>query len=250
MTSTVPSAREPALVDAFVALADSLVDDYDVIDLLHRLVETSTQLLAADAAGILLSDGRGRLQVMAYSTEGVRLLELLQLQAHEGPCLDCFYTGQPVSAPDLSQTANRWPQFAPRAVQEGFRAVHALPMRLHTQTIGGLNLFSAHPRPLPPEDLRVAQALADVATVGIVHERALRHGEILAEQLQAALNSRILIEQAKGVLAERSGLDFPDVFALLRTHAGRTGLRLSDVAQAVVDGSITLDALPQAQQEN
>lgn len=250
MTSTVPSAREPALVDAFVALADSLVDDYDVIDLLHRLVETSTQLLAADAAGILLSDGRGRLQVMAYSTEGVRLLELLQLQAHEGPCLDCFYTGRPVSAPDLSQTANRWPQFAPRAVQEGFRAVHALPMRLHTQTIGGLNLFSTHPRPLPPEDLRVAQALADVATVGIVHERALRRGEILAEQLQAALNSRILIEQAKGVLAERSGLDFPDVFALLRTHAGRTGLRLSDVAQTVVDGSITLDALLQAHQEN
>lgn len=123
-------------------------------------------------------------------------------------------------------------------------------MRLHTQTIGGLNLFSAHPRPLPPEDLRVAQALADVATVGIVHERALHRGEILTEQLQAALNSRILIEQAKGVLTERSGLDFPDVFALLRAHAGRTGLRLSDVAQAVVDGSITLDALPQAQQEN
>ncbi len=247
MTSTMPGAREPALVEAFVALADTLIDDYDVIDLLHRLVETCTHLLAADAAGILLCDGRGQLRVMDCSTKGARLLELFQLQAHEGPCLDCFHAGRAVSAPDVTEIADRWPQFAPRAVQEGFRAVHALPMRLRSVTIGGLNLFAAQPGPLPPEDLRVGQALADVATIGILHERAAHRGEILTEQLQTALNSRIIIEQAKGVLADRSGLDFPDVVALLRAHARRKGLRLSDVARGVVEGSMTPDRPQQAQ---
>ncbi len=244
MTSTTPAAREPALLDAFVALADTLVDDYDVIELLHRLVETCTQLLAAATAGILLSDGRGALQVMAHSTEAVRLLELLQLQTHEGPCLDCVDTGRPVSAPDLTQTTDRWPQFAPRALQEGFRAVHALPMRLRTQTIGGLNLYSGQPGPLPPEDLRVVQALADVATISILHERAHRRSEILTEQLQTALNSRIIIEQAVGVLAERTGLDIPDAFTLLRDHARNNRALLSDIARGVVEGSVTLDILP------
>jgi transcriptional regulator with GAF, ATPase, and Fis domain len=245
MTSTTRGAREPALLDAFVALADTLVDDYDVIDLLHHLVETCTQLLAADTAGILLSDGRGQLQVMAYSTEAVRLLELLQLQTNEGPCLDCFHNDEAISAPDLTQTADRWPQFTPRAAREGFRAVHALPMRLRSMTIGALNLFSTQPGPLPPNDLRVGQALADVATIGILHERALRRSEILTEQLQTALNNRITIEQAIGMLAERTGLDFPDVFTRLRVHARRNRVRLSDVARGVLDGSLTLDTLPQ-----
>ncbi len=226
---------------AFVVLADTLVDDYDVIDLLHHLVESCTQLLAVDTAGILLSDGRGALQVMAYSTEAVRLLELLQLQTNEGPGLDCFHTGRAISASDLTETADRWPQFAPRAVQEGFRAVHALPMRLRSATIGGLNLFSTQPGPLQPGDLRVGQALADVATIGILHERALRRSEIVTEQLQTALNNRIIVEQAVGLLAERAGLDFPDVFARLRDHARRN----SDVARGVIDGSITLATLPQ-----
>jgi transcriptional regulator with GAF, ATPase, and Fis domain len=245
MTSTTRGAREPALLDAFVALADTLVDDYDVIDLLHHLVETCTQLLAADTAGILLSDGRGQLQVMAYSTEAVRLLELLQLQTNEGPCLDCFHNDEAISAPDLTQTADRWPQFTPRAAREGFRAVHALPMRLRSMTIGALNLFSTQPGPLPPNDLRVGQALADVATIGILHERALRRSEILTEQLQTALNNRITIEQAIGMLAERTGLDFPDVFTRLRAHARRNRMRLSDVARDVLDGSLTFDTLPQ-----
>jgi transcriptional regulator with GAF, ATPase, and Fis domain len=243
MTSPTPGAREPALVDAVVALADTLVDDYDVIDLLHRLVETSIQLLAADSAGILLSDGRGQLQVMAYSTEQVRRLELLQLTAHQGPCLDCFHTGWAISEPDLIKAEDRWSQFAPRAAQEGLRAVHALPMRLRSVTIGALNLFRTQPGPMPPQDIRVAQALADVATIGILQERALRRSEIVTEQLQGALNSRVVIEQANGVLAERIGLDFPDAFALLRGHARRTGLRLSDVARGVAEGTITLDIL-------
>ncbi len=245
MTSSLPAAREPALLEAFVALADTLVDDYDVISLLHHLVETCTQLLAADTAGILLSDGRAALQVMAYSNEEIRRLELLQLQAHEGPCLDCVHTGRPVSAPDLTQTADRWPQFAPRALAEGFCAVHVLPMRLRTQIIGGLNLFSTHPGPLPPDDLRVGQALADVATIGILQERALRRSKILAQQLQTALDNRVIIEQALGVLAERTGLTIAEVFTQLRAHARNNRLRLSDLARNIVEGSITLDSLPQ-----
>lgn len=244
MSAVVPEAREPALVDAFVSLSDTLVVDYDAVDLLHRLAESCSQLLAVDSAGILLSDGRGQLQVMAYSTEGVRLLEQLQLEAREGPGIDCFRTGHVVSAPDLIETADRWPQFAPRAVQAGFRAVHALPMRLRTETIGGLSLFTARLGPLAAEDLRVGQALADVVTIGILQERAHRCSQLLAEQLQTALVNRIIVEQAKGMLAERSGLDFPDVFALLRAHARSRRLRLSEVARGVVEGSMTVDIPP------
>ncbi|MGH3796947.1 MAG: GAF and ANTAR domain-containing protein [Pseudonocardiaceae bacterium] len=244
MTSTTPE-RERGLADAFVSLADTLVADYDVIDLLYRLVETCTRLLAADTAGILLSNGRGRLQVMAYSTEGTRLLELLQLQTDEGPCLDCINTGLPVCVPNLtdSVSVSRWPQFAPSATKEGVYSVHALPMRLRSETIGGLNMFSAQPGPLPRDDLRVAQALADVATIGILQERAIHRSEVLTEQLQTALNSRIVIEQAKGVLVERTGLDFADAFALLRSHARAHGVRLSEVARQIVDGSMTTDDL-------
>ncbi len=244
MISPLPAAREPALLEAFVALADTLVDDYDVIDLLHHLVETCTELLAVDTAGIMLADGRAALQVMAYSNEAVRRLELLQLQTNEGPCLDCVHTGRPVSTPDLTQTLDRWPRFAPRAAAEGFRAAHALPMRLRTQIIGGLNLFNTHPCPLAPEDLRVGQALADIATIGIMHERALRRSEILAEQLQTALNNRVIIEQALGVLAERTGLGIPDVLTRLRAHARNNRLRLSELARGIVEGSMTLDSLP------
>ncbi len=171
---------------------------------------------------------------MAYSTERVLQLELLQLQTDEGPCLDCFHTGRAVSAPDLTETADRWPQFAPRAAQEGFRAVHALPMRLRTETIGELNMFSTQPGPLPPQDLRVAQALADVATIGILHERAIRRSEILSGQLQTALNSRVLIEQAKGILAERRHISIAEAFTLMRTYARDHNRRLSQVARAII----------------
>lgn len=244
MASTVPEGRESALAEAFVSLADTLAVDYDVVHLLHRLVEACTQLLAVDIAGIMLFDRQDQPQVMAYSNERSRLLEQLQLQVREGPCVDCFRTGQVVSAPDLIAATGRWPQFAPQAVRHGVRAAHALPMRLRTETIGGLNLFTARLGPLTPADLRLAQALADIATIGILHERAHRHNEILAEQLQTALNSRVIIEQAKGMLAERSGLDFSNAFALIRAHARKKRLGLSDVARGVIEGSMTVDIPP------
>jgi GAF domain-containing protein len=235
-------AREQRLVEAFVSLADTLVAGYDMIDLLVGLSGDCVGLLPVDAAGLLLSDQRGALRVVSASTEQVHLMELFQVQTQEGPCLDCFRSSQQVTAPDLAAD-DRWPRFASRARQAGYRAVHALPLRLRAETIGALNLFSARPAALSPEDLRIGQALADVATIGILQERAIRHREVLAEQLQAALNSRVIIEQAKGVLAERGQLDVSDAFTLLRTHARATGRRLSDFARDVVTGSTTADVL-------
>jgi transcriptional regulator with GAF, ATPase, and Fis domain len=225
------------LSDAFVELADTLVADFDVIDFLQLLTERSVQLLDASAAGVLLADPRGELRLVAASTEAARVLELFQLQNDQGPCLDCFRGGEPVAAPDLTTARQRWPQFAAAAAQAGFAAVHALPMRLRSQVIGALNLFRASAGSFSREDVRVGQALADVATIGLLQERSARRGETLSEQLQGALNSRVVIEQAKGKLAERLGLDMDQAFTVLRSHARNRNLRLSDLAQAFIDGS-------------
>jgi transcriptional regulator with GAF, ATPase, and Fis domain len=235
--------RARALAEAFVSLADTLVADYDVIDLLDRLSSDCVALLPVDAAGLLLSDQRGALQVVSSSTEQAHLMELFQVQTQEGPCLDCFRSSQQISAPDLRSRDGRWPRFAQRAQQAGYRAVHALPLRLRFETIGALNLFGIHPGALSPEDLRIGQALADVATIGILQERAIRRRDILAEQLQAALNSRVIIEQAKGILAERGRLDPSQAFALLRGQARSNNVRLSDLARDVITGATTSDAL-------
>ena len=212
MTSTAGNERESRLLEAFVQLADTLVDDYDVADMLHELLSYCVRLLHAAAAGLLLSDQRGNLQVLASSTEQTRLLELFQLQNNEGPCLDCVRTGEPVLVDDLAAAADRWPRFVPQALGNGFAAVHAVPMRLRRETIGALNLFNREPGAMPPEDLLAARALADTATIGILQERAIHRGEVLTEQLQAALNNRITIEQAKGVLAHAGNLDMEQSF--------------------------------------
>jgi GAF domain-containing protein len=166
----------------------------------------------------------------------------VQLQANEGPCLDCFRTSQQVISADLGHEP-RWPRFVEHASQAGYRAVHALPLRLRSETIGGLNLFGSAPGALSGHELRVGQALADVATIGILQERAVHRQEVLAEQLQAALNSRVIIEQAKGMLAERGQIDLGQAFALLRSHARARQQRLSDLARDVVNGDTIPDLL-------
>jgi hypothetical protein len=231
------------LSDTFVGLADTMVADFDVIDFLHMLTDRSVRLLSASAAGVLLADPRGALRVAAASTEAAGVIELFQIQNDQGPCLDCFRTGQPVTAADLAGPGQRWPRFADAATRAGFGTVHALPMRLRDQVIGALNLFIAGIAPLGPADLRIGQALADVATIGLLQERNVRRAETLAEQLQAALNSRVVIEQAKGKLAERTGLDMDRAFTLLREHARTTNQRLTDVARHVID-SPTADFPP------
>jgi transcriptional regulator with GAF, ATPase, and Fis domain len=223
------------LSDTFVDLADTMVADFDVIDFLHMLTDRSARLLSVSASGVLLADPRGQLRVAAASSEAAELVELFQIQNDQGPCLDCFRTGQPVTAASLAGPDQRWPRFAAAAARAGFGAVHALPMRLRDQVIGALNLFGTGIGSLGEADLRIGQALADVATIGLLQERNVRRAETLAEQLQAALNSRVVIEQAKGRLAERLGLGMDQAFALLRDHARNTNQRLTDVARQVID---------------
>jgi hypothetical protein len=223
------------LSDTFVDLADTMVADFDIIDFLHMLTDRSVRLLAASAAGVVLADPRGELRIAAASSEAAELIELFQIQNDQGPCLDCFRTGRPVTAADLSGPGQPWPEFAAAAVQAGFRTVEALPMRLRGQIIGALNLFRTGSALFEPADLRVGQALADVATIGLLQERNLRRSETIAEQLQAALNSRIIIEQAKGKLAERYDLAMDQAFSLLRDYARETNQRLTETARNLVD---------------
>jgi len=222
--------------------------DFDIIDFLHLLTDRSISLLAASAAGVVLADPRGELRVAAASSEEAGLLELFQLQNDQGPCLECFRTGRAVTATDMAGPDGRWPRFAEAAARAGFATVEALPMRLRDQVIGALNLFRAEPGPLDPADLRIGQALADVATIGLLHERNVRHRETVAEQLQAALNSRVVIEQAKGKLAERLSVDMDRAFTMLRDYARNTNQRLTDVARDFVDGA-TADFPPPARRQ-
>ncbi|WP_243715980.1 GAF and ANTAR domain-containing protein [Actinomadura darangshiensis] len=218
----------------FVELADTLVAGFDVIELLHSLCERCVELLEVDAAGVLLADTRGALTLAAASTEQVRLLELFQLQDEEGPCLDCFHSGVQVASSDLGVEPQRWPRFSAAARDCGFTAVTALPLRLRDERLGAMNLFRSDAGALDEEMVRVAQALADVAAIGIVHERAFGRSELVVEQLQGALNSRTVIEQAKGVLAERGRIDVSDAFAVMRSYARDNNRLLSEVARAVV----------------
>jgi transcriptional regulator with GAF, ATPase, and Fis domain len=216
-----PVTRERQLVETFVEVADTLVDDFDVIDFLHTLAERCVQLLDVDAAGLMLIDQRGHLHAAASSTENARLLELFELQSDAGPCVDCCRTGLPVVNAGLDANAARWPKFAEAARATGFVEVHALPMRLRETVIGALNLFCSTPGVLSDADIRTGQALADVATMGILSQRSLAQAELLAAQLQAALTSRIVIEQAKGALAERRRISVDEAFNVLRDHRRR-----------------------------
>lgn len=237
--------RESRLLQAFVGMADTLVDNYDINEVMRRLVECCVELLGAFAAGLMCDDQRGGLQVLAYSTERTRLLELFQLQANEGPCLDCFRAGGPILIDDLAPMTDRWPVFAPEALRQGFHSVHAVPLRLRTEVIGALNLFGQVSGPLHEQDLRVARALADAATIGIVHERIVRRGEVLTEQLQIALNNRVTIEQAKGVLAYAGNLEMDKAFEALRGYGRHHGLRLAELSYQLATGTLAADAVLQ-----
>jgi GAF domain-containing protein len=227
------------LAQAFVGLADTLVADYDAVEVSQQLIESSMALLPIAAAGLLIGDVHGELHVLASSSEEIRLLELLQVQADAGPCLVAYRTGQPVLVEDLNLEPERWPAFAQQAAEYQYRSVSALPLRLRDERVGALNLFRTEVGDMSPTDVSVGQALADVATVGILHQRTLTHSRLISQQLQGALNSRVIIEQAKGVLAERGSIDMDRAFMLLRAHARKTQQRLADVALAVVNNADT-----------
>jgi len=235
------------LAQTFVELADTLVAGFDLMEFLHTLTERCVELLDVDAAGLLLADGRGALRLVAASTEQARVAELFQIQNDEGPCVDCFRSGQAVIIGDISagDVATRWPRFGPAALEMGFAGVHAIPMRLRDQVIGTLNLFRRAPRGLDQHVARAARALVDVATIGILQERAIRQQELVATQLQAALHSRVMIEQAKGVLAERHQVTPDEAFLILRRYARNHNRPLTALAGDVIQG--TADISPGSQ---
>ena len=228
--------READVVRSLVEMADTLVDDYDIVDLLTGLADRCVNLLGVSAAGVMLVSPEGSLGLVASSSEAMRLLELFELQAQEGPCLDAFRTGESVAHESLDADSGRWPLFSAAALEVGFRSALALPLRLREVTLGALNLLGVTRIPMAEADIIVARAFADLATLSIIQHRATAEAQRLNEQLSAALASRIVIEQAKGVISERIGVDLAEAFSRLRRYARNHNLRLTDVAQAAVDG--------------
>jgi len=236
MTAT----REQQLVRAFAVLADTMVDDYDVVDLLQTLVDTCNELLGTTASGVLLADDNDELDVIASTSEASRLVEVMQLSASAGPCIESFQTGRVVSVPDIIRAPDEWSKFRAKALDLGFNAVDAVPMRLRDHTIGTLNLLRAETGDLPEDDLIAARAFADVATIGILHERTLAESSRVRQQLQTALDSRVLIEQAKGVVAYTRRISVEEAFTVIREYARSHQARLSVVAQAIIERTLEL----------
>ncbi|MFJ5613061.1 GAF and ANTAR domain-containing protein [Streptomyces sp. NPDC093221] len=233
------TTREQQVTEVFVEVADFLIDDFDVIDFLQKLSVRCMELLDVAAVGVLLADENGVLHVLAASDEHTRLLELFALQHDQGPCVDCYHDGEPRTNVDLGapEVASAWPQFTAGAEATGFVATNALPLRLRGRVIGALSLFQTDPEPLTDQDVTLAQALADVATIAILQQRTLAHAEAERDQLQYALNARITIEQVKGILAERWHLGVDEAFSVFRSYAHAHGRKLSDLAREIADGT-------------
>jgi GAF domain-containing protein len=235
--------RESLLIATLVELADNLVDDYDIIDVLTVLSLRCVEAVDVDAAGVMLASPVGELQFVASSSESMTVLELFQIQANEGPCVDCFRGGLAITNHALSESDGRWPLFTPRALAQGFRAVHSLPMRLRGRTIGALNLFRTHQGTLTDDDVVVAQGLADVATIAILQHRSTIDAGALNAQLSNALNSRIIIEQAKGMIRQSTACDMDEAFNRLRGHARNHNEGLTELASRLVSKSINSNDL-------
>lgn len=234
---------EQRLAQVFVELADTLVVEFDALDFLSTLTERSVELLNADAAGVILHDLRGNLHVVASTSDAAQVLELFELQNDEGPCLDCFKGGRAVVNVEIAEARARWPRFSAAAAEVGYRSTHAIPLRLRNSVVGAMNLFCQGDTRLSDEDVALGQALADIATIGLLQERAVRQSGLIAEQLQTALNSRIMVEQAKGVLLASASIDVGQAFGLMRDYSRRNNRPVRDVAQNVIDRVLTVDDL-------
>lgn len=234
--------RESLLARAFVRLADTLVEEFDVVEFLQSLSADSVEILGAEAAGVMLAGPRGELRLLASSEERMRILELFEIQGAQGPCLDAFSSGTTVQA-SMAEGRSRWPLFAPQASSAGFRIMCAVPLRVRRTVIGALNLFRGTDEPFSDADLEIAQAMADVAAISLIQERALRERSLVAEQLEAALRSRVIIEQAKGMIAEYLNATVDDAFQMLRTYARDRNLKLTAVATGVVEREIPSQSL-------
>jgi hypothetical protein len=235
--------RERILAETFVSLADTLVDDYDIIDFMQTLAERCVELLDVSAAGIMLADPSGTLRHTACSSEQMRLVELFELQVEEGPCFDAYRDQTSILCDSPEEAAARWPRFAPNAQQSGFVVVSAVPMRLRSDVIGALNLFSSTGGVLNDDDLGVAQAMADIATIGILQERVIRDKNAFSSQLEFALESRVAIEQAKGIVAEHNRIDVDAAFELIRRFTRDHNRLLSETARQIINGTVAPEQL-------
>jgi GAF domain-containing protein len=235
-------SRDEWLARTFVELADTLVADFDLIEFLSMLADRSVELLRSAEVGLALAGPRG-LQMMASSSERMRVTELLEVQFEEGPCFECYRVGLPVLNQQLASADDRWPRFAPMARESGFQTVHAVPLRLRDQVIGAMNVFDASLHEMTHTESNLLRALADVATIGILQERTVKQQSDLSIQLQSALNSRIAVEQAKGIVSERLKVDMDTAFAMIRSHARNHSTLLSTVADALVRGSLSASEL-------
>ena len=233
-------SREKRLASAFVTLADTLVAGYDVVDLLQTLVDTTANIFDASAAGLMLADADGELSVVASTSEERHLVDLMQLRYGYGPCVECYRTGEVIALHNVDRPDSRWPDFNAGAEALGFHSVFVFPLRLRGEIIGSLTLFRSTTSVMEDEDIQIAQGLADVATIGILHERAIRESDLAKEQLQRALNSRVVIEQAKGVLAQTRSVGMDEAFTILRSYARGNGLKLHDVAEQIVTRTLNL----------
>jgi GAF domain-containing protein len=242
--------NQTLLVRSLVELADNLVDDFDVVDVLSLLSDRCVHALGLTAAGVMLASPSGALQVIASSSDSMRTLELFQLQSDEGPCLEAYRTGEQVVNLDLAAEGSRWPRFAPRATAEGFRSAHSFPMQLRRRTLGTLNLLRSEPGALGEADIVAAQALADIATIAIIQHQIVIDAQVLNNQLSAALNSRVVIEQAKGKVSQATGTDMDQAFRRLRNHARNHNLRLADLASRVAEGTLSPGSLDHLQLGN
>lgn len=236
--------RESRLASAFVALADSLAPGRDLVDRMQVLVEHSTELTSVVEGGIVLAENSGEpdddLRLVASTGGRVTEVEVMQLSMGSGPCFEAYESGALVEVDDIDGHRARWPEFADLAIARGFRAVFALPLRFRDVTLGSLNLFADRVGPLDVHDAVLAQAMAEVATIGIVQSRLLTTHKTVNEQLTAALHSRVRIEQAKGLLAYRHDISVEQAFDLLRTHARQHGLKLHAVADEVMQRRLDL----------
>lgn len=234
-------SREQRINEAFVKVADTLMNSYDVVDLLATLVDECVDLLDIEAGGLLIADDAGDLQLIASSSEDAEFVEVMQLAAGAGPCVECYETGESLSVGDIG-TAEKWPEFREEALQRGFLSVHAVPMRVRGELIGAMNLLGAQKGEMSERDARLAQALADVSVIGILQERSLREPRMIKDQVQFALDTRVVVEQAKGVLAQKRSVGMNEAFQMLRGHARENKMPLRSVAEKVIDRSIDVDS--------
>ena len=232
-------SREQKLVRAFVELSDMLVGDFDVSDLLYTLVEHCLELFDVEAVGLLLVDEAGDLEAIAHSAPEVRFIELLEVNRKEGPCFDAFQSGEQVISADLEEDIDRWPVVAPECLRAGYRAAHGVPLQIREQRIGAMNLFKVNPGSLPNNDHDTLRALAEIATISVLHDRELSDARKVTDQLQLALSTRVVIEQAKGMVAGGVELDLDESFRRLRRYARNHGYRLDEVARRVVSGDLS-----------